>query len=64
MAEPGELTRAERIDAARTTVGSLTLLLEAVEAGDVVATPLEVARIQGAIETLRAMVGRATGEES
>jgi hypothetical protein len=64
MAEPGELTQAERIDAARTTVGSLALLLEAVEAGEVVATPLEVARIQGAIEALRAMVGRATGEES
>lgn len=64
MADPDELTPAERIDAARATVGSLTLLLQAVEAGDVVATPLEVARIQGAIEALQAMVGRATGEES
>ena len=64
MADPDELTPAERIDAARVTVRSLTLLQQAVEAGDIVATPLEVARIQGAIEALRAMVGRATGEES
>ncbi len=63
VTDPDELTPPERIDAARATVRSLTLLLEAVEAGDVVATPLEVARIQGAIEALRAMVGWATGEE-
>ncbi len=64
VADIDELTPAERIDAARGTVRSLTLLLQAVDAGDVVATPLEVARIQGAIEALRAMVGSAAGEES
>ncbi len=62
MADNDELTPAERIDAARVTVRSLTLLLESIEAGDIVATPLEVARIQGAIEALRAVVGRAAGE--
>jgi hypothetical protein len=64
VAHPDELTPAERIDAARAIVRSLTLLLTAVEAGDLLATPLEVARLQGAIEALRAMVGRATGDES
>ncbi len=64
VADPDDLTPAERIDAARAIVRSLTLLLQAVEAGDVVATPLEVARIQGAIDALQAMVGRTTGEES
>jgi hypothetical protein len=44
MAEPGELTPAERIDAGRATVRSLKLLLKAIDDADVVATPLEVAR--------------------
>ncbi len=64
VADTDHLTPSERIDAARATVRSLTLLLQAVDAGDIVATSLETARIQGAIEALRAMVGRATDEES
>ena len=62
MAKPGELTPAERIDAGRVTVRSLRLLLKAIDEGDVVATPLEVARLQGAIEALGAIAGEPASQ--
>ena len=33
------------------------LLLEAIERGELVATPLEIARLQGAVEALGAIAG-------
>jgi len=38
-------------------------LLEAIERGELVATPLELARIQGAVEALRAIAGELPGDE-
>jgi hypothetical protein len=62
MAESDDFVRAERIYAGRATVRSLKLLLKAIDDGDVVATPLEVARLQGAIEALEAITGEPAGE--
>jgi hypothetical protein len=64
MAELDKLTPAERIDAGRVTVRSLRLLLKAIDDGDVVATPLEVARLQGAIEAIGAIAGEPAGEDN
>jgi hypothetical protein len=61
MAQPDEFTPAERIDVGRATVRSLKLLLKAIDDGDVVATPLEVERLQGAIEALGAVAGDVRG---
>jgi hypothetical protein len=63
MADPDELTPAERIDATRQAARSLMRLLEAIERGELVATPLEVARIQGAVEALGAIAGDLPGDE-
>jgi hypothetical protein len=63
MAEPGELTPAERIDAGRATDRSLKLLLKAIDDGDVVTTPLKVARLQGAIEALYVIAGEPAGKD-
>ena len=63
MADPDELTPAERIDTARETARSLMRLLEAIEHGELVATPLEIARLQGAAAALNAMAGNAAREQ-
>ena len=63
MADPDERTAAERIDATRRAARSLMLLLEAIERGELVATPLEIARLQGAVEALRAIAGELPGDE-
>ena len=57
MADPDERTPAERIEATRQAARSLMLLLEAIERGELVATPLEIARLQGAVEALDAIAG-------
>jgi hypothetical protein len=57
MADPDERTAAERIDATRRAARSLMLLLEAIERGELVATPLEIAQLQGAVEALDAIAG-------
>jgi hypothetical protein len=57
MADPDERTPADRIDATCQAVRSLMLLLEAIERGELVATPLEIARLQGAVEALGAIAG-------
>ena len=63
MADPDELTPAERIDATRQAARSLLLLLAAIDRSELVATPLEVARLQGAVEALRAIAGDLPGDE-
>lgn len=63
MAQPDELTPAERIDAARSATRSLLLLLQAIELGDLVATPGEITRLEGAVEALNAIVGEPAGGE-
>ena len=52
-----------RIDATREAARSLMLLLEAIERGELVATPLEIARLQGAVEALGAIAGELPGDE-
>ena len=37
-------------------------LLEAIERGELVATPLEIARLQGAVEALGAIAGELPGD--
>ena len=49
MADPDERTPAGRIDATRRAARSLVFLLDAIERGELVATPLEIARLQGAV---------------
>jgi hypothetical protein len=39
------------------------LLLGAIERGELVATPLEIARLQGAVEALGAIAGDLPGDE-
>ncbi len=63
MADPGERTQAELIDETRKAARSLMLLLEAIERGDLTATQLEIARLQGAVEALGAIVGEPPREE-
>ena len=63
MADPDEWTPAERIDATREAARSLMFLLEAIERGEVVATPLEIARLQGAVEALGAIAAELPGDE-
>jgi hypothetical protein len=63
MADPDARTPADRIDATRQAARSLMLLLEAIECGELVATPLEVARLQGAVEALDAIAGELPGAE-
>jgi hypothetical protein len=63
MADPDELTPAERIDATRQAARSLMRLLDAIERGELVATPLEIARIQAAVEALGAIAGDLPGDE-
>ena len=64
MADPDELTNTEWIDAARETARSLLLLLAAIDRGELVATPLEVARLQGAAAALGAIAGELTRRRS
>jgi hypothetical protein len=63
MADPDERTAADRIDATRRAARSLMRLLEAIEREELVATPLEVARLQGAAEALGAIAGELPGDE-
>lgn len=63
MADPDERTPADQIDATRQAVRSLMLLLEAIQRGELVATPLEIARLQGAVEALGAIAGELPGDE-
>jgi hypothetical protein len=63
MADPDERTPAERIDAARQAALSLMRLMDAIERGELVATPLEIARLQAAVETVRAIAGDLPGDE-
>jgi hypothetical protein len=63
MVDPDELTPAERIDATRQAARSLTRLLEAIERGELVATPLEIARLQAAVEALGAIAGELPGDK-
>ena len=63
MADPDEWTPAERIESTRQAARNLMRLLEAIERGELVATPLELARIQGAVEALRAIAGELPGDE-
>ena len=39
------------------------LLLEAIELGELVATPLEIARLQGAVEALATIAGELPADE-
>ena len=63
MADPDERTPTDRIDATRQAARSLMRLLEAIECGELVATPLEVARLRGAVEALEAIAGEPPGDE-
>jgi hypothetical protein len=63
MADPDERTPADRIEATRRAATSLMLLLEAIELGELVATPLEIARLQGAVEALGAIAGERPENE-
>ena len=63
MADPDERTAVERIDATRRAARSLMLLLEAIERGELVATPLEIARLQAAVEALGAIAGERPEDE-
>jgi hypothetical protein len=63
MADPDERTPAERIDATRGAARSLMRLLEAIERGELVVTPLEIVRLQGAVEALGAIAGDLAGDE-
>jgi hypothetical protein len=63
MADRDEQTPADRIDATRQAARSLILLLKAIERGELVATPLEVARLQGAVEALGAIAGELPGDD-
>lgn len=42
----------------------LMLLLEAIERGELTATPHEIARLQGAVEALGAIAGEPPGQQS
>ena len=53
MADPEERTPADRIDATRQAARSVMLLLEAIERGELAATPLEIARLRAAAEALK-----------
>ena len=63
MADPDERTPADRIDATRRAARSLMSLLEAIELGELVATPREIARLQGAVAALGAIAGALPGDE-
>ena len=63
MADPDERTPAERLDATHRAARSLMFLLKAIERGELVATPLEIARLQGAVEALDAIAGKPPGDE-
>ena len=63
MADPDERTPADRIEATRRAARSLMLLLEAIELGELVATPLEIARLQGAVEAVGAIAGELPGDD-
>jgi hypothetical protein len=63
MADPDERTAAERSDATRQAARSLMFLLEAIERGELVATPLQIARLQGAVEALGAIAAELPGDE-
>jgi hypothetical protein len=63
MADPDERTPADRIEATRRAARSLVLLLEAIELGELVATPLEIARLQAAVEALGALAGERPEDE-
>jgi len=53
MADPEERTPADRIDATRQAARSVMLLLEAIERGELAATPLEIARLRAAAKALK-----------
>ena len=63
MADPDERTPADRIDATRQAARSLMHLLEVMERGELVATPLEIARLLAAVETLGVIAGELPGDE-
>ena len=63
MADPDEWTPAERIESTRQAARSLMRLLGAIERGELIATPLEIARLQGAVEALGAIAGEPPGDE-
>ena len=58
MAAPGDLTPAERVSAAGDTARSLRLLLGQIKGGAIAATPLEIARLRGALDALEAILGQ------
>ena len=58
MAAPGDLTPAQRVSAAGDTARSLRLLLGEIEEGAIAATPLEIARLRGALDALEVIVGQ------
>ncbi len=64
MAAPGDLTPAERVSAAGDTARSLRLLLEQIEGGAIAATPLEIARLRGALDALESVFGHRIEPES
>ena len=63
MADPDSRAPADRIEASHQAARSLMRLLEALERGELVATPLEVARLQGAVEALGAIAGELPGDD-
>jgi hypothetical protein len=63
MVDPDELTPAERIDATQQAGRSLTRLLEVIERGELVATPFEIARLQGAVQALGAIAREPSGDD-
>ena len=63
MADPDERAPADRIDATRQAARSLMRLLEAIDRGELVATPLEVARLQGAVDALGAIARELPEDE-
>ena len=64
MADPDDWTPTDRIESARQAARSLMLLLEGIDRGEIVATPLEIARLQGAVEALGAIAGERPEDES
>ena len=63
MVDPDELTPAERIDATRRRPGVSRAYSRRSSAGNSFATPLEIARLQGAVEALGAIAGELRGDE-
>jgi hypothetical protein len=58
MAAPDDPTPTERVSAAGDTARSLRLLLEEIEREAITATPLQIARLRGALDALEAILGQ------